>query len=74
MTWRETAAPIIAKVIRDVGRDDMRVLSKALREAYPFGSRGMHPYKIWLSEIKNQLGRPLNTPRTNPNDTQKELF
>ena len=50
------AAPIIAEVINDIGRDDMKELKSKLREAYPFGLREYHPYKIWLDEIKRQLG------------------
>lgn len=54
-TWRDRARPIIADVIAEVGRDDMKNLRAALREAYPFGERKYYPYKIWLSEIKRQL-------------------
>lgn len=25
---------------------------KAVRTAYPFGQRQMHPYKVWLSEVR----------------------
>ena len=32
-------------------------IKKALREAYPFGERKYHPYKIWLDEIKVQMGK-----------------
>lgn len=53
--WRARAAPIIAKVLTDFPNEPER--SKALREAYPFGPRQYHPYKIWLDEIKRQTGR-----------------
>ncbi len=56
MTWREHASPIIDKVITEVGTSDMKVLRKALREAYPFGVRKYFPYKIWCDEIRVQLG------------------
>jgi hypothetical protein len=56
MSWRDHAAPIIAKVIERVGREDMKALKKALREAYPYGERSHHPYKIWCSEVRYQLG------------------
>lgn len=56
MTWREHAAPIIARVIREIGTDDMKKLRRALREAYPYYEREMWPYKVWCDEIRDQLG------------------
>lgn len=61
MKWRDHCRPIIAAVIEEVGASDMKVLRKALKEAYPYGERRMWPYKVWLSEIKNQLKR-FSTP------------
>lgn len=55
MSWRSRAAQVIAKVIQEVGTDDPTALKKAISAAYPFGERAMHPYKIWLSEVKAQL-------------------
>ena len=57
--WRERLAPIIARVIEDVGTKDEKTLRRALRRAFPAGERKYHPYKIWLSEIKRQLKTPL---------------
>lgn len=57
-TWRNAAAPIIARVIREVGTDDPVALRRALREAYPWGEKRMHPYKVWLDEIRRQLAGP----------------
>jgi len=54
-SWREHCSPIIAEVIRRVGKSDMKALRKALKEAYPYGQRKYHPYKVWLDEIKRQL-------------------
>lgn len=54
-TWRNAAAPIIARTIKQVGTDDMPALRRALREAYPWGERRLHPYKIWCDEIRRQL-------------------
>ena len=56
MTWRDKARPIIAAVIARVGTDDLPRLRRALREAFPFGPREYHPYKIWCDEIRVQLG------------------
>ncbi len=53
--WRKIAAPIIARVIEEVGVEDERALRKALREAYPFGQRSLWPYKVWRDEIRRQL-------------------
>lgn len=55
-TWRDSARPIIARVIADVGTDDPKRLKSALRDAYPWGPREYHPYKIWCDEIRVQLG------------------
>lgn len=61
--WRNIAGPIIAEVIARVGREDERVLRKALHHAYPFGERRMHPYKIWCDEVRRQLeGRQHRRP------------
>ena len=67
-TWREHAAPIIADVIKRVGKSDIKALRKALREAYPYGERKYHPYKVWCDEIKRQLspGVLIPTKRCNP--------
>ena len=55
--WRRLAAPIIAKVLAETkGKPDAEVRA-ALRDAYPFGPREHHPYKIWLDEIRIQTGR-----------------
>ena len=54
-TWRDSARPIIAKVLSDnIGKTDKEI-RKALKDAYPFGARQYHPYKVWLDEIKVQL-------------------
>ena len=65
-TWRDSAGPIIAKVIAEHGTDDMKALRKALREAYPYGQRKYWPYKFWCDEIKRQLHRKLNPTRPLP--------
>jgi hypothetical protein len=56
MAWRDYAAPIIAKVLNETRGQDEKVIKQALRDAYPFGERKYHPYKIWLDEIKVQRG------------------
>ena len=74
MSWADRAAPIVAEVINRVGRKDMTALRKALAEAYPWGNRANRPYKAWLSEVKRQLGHPLNAPRADLNNRQIDFL
>lgn len=53
--WRDMAREKIKQVIAEVGLEDPGRLKRALFDAYPFGTRNYHPYKIWLSEIKKQV-------------------
>lgn len=73
MSWVEQAAPIVHEVIRRVGRSDLKALRREFRKAYPFGPRTNAPYKAWLSEIRRQLGHPLNLPKCDPEDPQMEF-
>jgi hypothetical protein len=79
-TWRDSARPIIAKVLRETKGQDEKVIKKALRDAYPWGQRAMHPYKIWLDEIRRQRGLKTTGPRKGklldvpPDPRQEELF
>lgn len=57
MSWRDSAAPIIAKVLKENRDKPEKEIKQALRDAYPFGQRKYHPYKIWLDEIKVQRGK-----------------
>ena len=57
MSWRDTARPIIQRVLKETEGKDENEIKKALKEAYPFGMRKYHPYKIWLDEIKIQRGK-----------------
>ena len=52
--WRNYAAPIIQNVLREHADADEKTIRKALHDAYPFGQRKYHPYKIWCDEIKRQ--------------------
>jgi len=78
-TWRDIARPIIAKVVSELGREDTPQLRAALRDAYPFGERRYHPYRIWCDEINVQLGKRqfgASNPRKGliPSDGQRSLF
>jgi len=56
MTWRQDCAPIISAVLAATKGQTEKEIKKALREAYPYGERAMHPYKIWCDEIKIHRG------------------
>jgi hypothetical protein len=64
--WRDMAIPIIRNVIATVGTSDDRALQRALREAYPWGEKRMHPYKVWRHEVRRQLAGEQH-PRRTPN-------
>lgn len=55
-TWRDSFRPLIARIIHEVGTDNMPKLRKALRYEFPIRPRKYYPYKIWLDEIQIQLG------------------
>lgn len=74
MSWADAAAPVVAEVIRSVGRSDMKALRTALSDAYPWDKRENVPYKAWLAEVRRQLGHPLNAPKADPLDRQIDMF
>ena len=75
MTWREHCAPIIREVISETGKDDIKLLRKKLREAYPYGEKKYWPYKVWLSEIKEQIyGAPSDDIQIYNDPRQLKLF
>lgn len=55
--WRVHARKVISKVLEENRDVDAKTLRAKLRDAYPFGAREHHPYKIWLDEIKVQTKR-----------------
>ena len=55
-SWRDVARPIIAQVLQETAGQEEPQVKKALRDAYPFGQRAMHPYKIWCDEVRRQRG------------------
>lgn len=72
-TWRERARPIITKVLKETEGKEEKEIVEALRNAYPFGERAHHPYKIWLDEIKVQRGKK-RVKQELPNPNQEKLF
>jgi hypothetical protein len=55
--WRSYATPIIVQVLKDTAGKSEKEIMRALLDAYPFGERKYHPYKIWLDEIKVRRGK-----------------
>ena len=53
--WRRYANAIIVKIIRDNMGLEEKELRKKISDAYPWGERAMHPYKIWCSEVASCL-------------------
>lgn len=62
--WRFRAAPVIAAVLEATKGMPEAAIKRALREAYPFGERKYHPYRMYLKECRHQrkLVRTDKTP------------
>jgi hypothetical protein len=57
-TWTERAWQRIDEVHRSLPAGaTLEERRRALREAYPFGMRAMHPYKAWCAAQKKYLAR-----------------
>lgn len=54
-TWRDSAKAHLEEVIKDNPNADEKTLKKLFRDAYPFGERAMHPYKIWCDQVNKTL-------------------
>lgn len=63
MTWRDSAKPIIQKIIFENKDKSEKEIRAALRAAYPWGQRSNHPYKIWCDEVNKQLKKPSKKAR-----------
>lgn len=74
--WRSHAKPIIAEVIKNNPGKSNAELKKLISKKYPFGERAYHPYKIWLDEVKRQLGEKpkLNSRDKTPDDPNQMSF
>lgn len=76
-SWRARLAPIIRAAIEaahDLPPSDQRAV---IRQAWPAGALGErrgHPYRIWCSEVRRQLGMPRRRPAPgSPNSPQLSL-
>lgn len=51
--WRLRARQVIRRTLDALPADATEAQKrKAVRDAYPFGERKMHPYRCWLQEVK----------------------
>lgn len=57
MSWRDTANRVIRETLEKHKPATEAEAKKLLSDAYPFGERAMHPYKIWLDAVKTALHR-----------------
>lgn len=76
-SWRDIARPIIARVLAENKDADDITIRKALHDAYPFGERQYHPYKVWLDEVARQRGKKKRKKRKDAeqsNYKQLEMF
>jgi len=62
MNWRYAAQRVIAKVEQDCKGVSYGAFKRALFNAYPFGQRSLHPYKIWCDEQRKALARHPESP------------
>ena len=75
--WRARAQAVIAKVMAAHPGVSEDVLRKRISEAYPFGERAYHPYKIWLDEVKRTFERHTTAvplPRAQPSAKDYQDF
>lgn len=66
MSTRSIVRPIVARVLAEVGTDDIPALETALRAAYPFRHRGGYALEVWKDEIQKQLKRKPKPPKADP--------
>jgi hypothetical protein len=76
MSWRDNCRPIIARVLTENAGKTETEIRGALYDAYPYGQRKYHPYRIWLDEIKRQrnLKRPLGERHYTADPRQGKIF
>jgi hypothetical protein len=72
--WRDKCRPIVARVLKENKGAQEWQIRKALHDAYPFGARKYHPYKIWLDEIKLQRGQKQKKHKAKPVDKDQLSF
>ena len=71
--WVEAALTVMNKTLmacRENGKTPAET-AKAIDDAYPFGDRAHHPYKVWLRERRLFFAQH-GLPRNGKSKTQKE--
>lgn len=67
MTWSEKAREVIGNIHASLPADaTFQQRRKAVFDAYPFGMRQYHPYKVWLTAQRHYLAQfepPKDTKR-----------
>lgn len=53
-TWRQHAAPLIARILLETAGRPEAEIRRALRVAFPWGERDNWPYRVWRDEIAAQ--------------------
>lgn len=62
LTYRHRARRVIVRVLEQLGPwRQLKERRRALRAAYPFGARRGYGYRVWLDEVRVNLG--LQPPR-----------
>jgi hypothetical protein len=75
VSWRDAARPLIAETLAATRGAPEKEIRKALRDAYPWGPREHHPYKIWCDEVRRQRGlKPALGARTVGSDPRQETL
>ena len=73
MTWADSAKAAILRAHDALPADaTLAARTKAIDDAYPFGSRECFPYKAWLKERRAYLVRYGYVPKSAPGPTDLE--
>lgn len=70
-TTRDECRPIIAQIIQANKGKSEKEIRKALRDGFPWPPRKYHPYKIWLDEIRVQMGKRRFMEKKKPVDPKQ---
>lgn len=60
--WRDKSSAVIQQLIQQNPGADEKTLRTLISQAYPYGQREHHPYKIWLDEVKKAMPRKFPKP------------
>ena len=73
--WRRETRKVILATLAALPVDaTLAEKRRALRDAYPFGLRQHHPYKIWFDEVNVQLGLKKSKARQIADASEAPLF